>query len=183
MQYLPGLLQPEPLSPWWSLLISASIGDTQILNGMSGSVSYGISGSWWAQCFVWALWGSLASMRFHSKHDFIPLIVFLGLILCPWMLGIFFWWPPTFSCWWLFISELQIWCSHKRWVHLPYVAVDTGVGGQCLVGCFWVIPRLWGIISLGRRHESLLPSRCSREASLHDHCKNHSFARWTFVTK
>ena len=117
MQHLAGLLQPEPLSPWWSLLVHASIGDTQTLNSMSGSVSCGISGSWWAQGFVWALQGSLASMRFDSKHDFASIIVLLGLIPYPWMLGIFSWWAPTFASWWLFISELQFWCSHRRrWV-------------------------------------------------------------------
>ena len=45
---------------------------------MSGSVSCGISGSWWAQGFVLALQGSLASMRFDSKHDFASIIVLLG---------------------------------------------------------------------------------------------------------
>ena len=32
--------------------------------------------------------------RFESKHDFASLTVSLGLLLCPWMWGIFFWWDP-----------------------------------------------------------------------------------------
>ena len=55
---------------------------------------------------VWALWVSLASMEFDFKGDVAPPTVSLGLLLCPWMCGIFFWWDPTFSCWWLFSSKL-----------------------------------------------------------------------------
>ena len=51
-----------------------------------------------AQTFVWALRASLAVMGFESKCDFSPPPVFLGLLLCPWTWGIFFWWDPTFSC-------------------------------------------------------------------------------------
>ena len=54
--------------------------------------------SWCAQGFVWALRASLAVMGFESKCDFSPPPVFLGLLLCPWTWGIFFWWDPTFSC-------------------------------------------------------------------------------------
>ena len=32
--------------------------------------------------------------------------ILLGLILCPCTWGITFWWDPTSSCWWFFISEL-----------------------------------------------------------------------------
>ena len=56
--------------------------------------------------FDWALRVSLVGMGFDSKCDFTPPTVFLGLLLCPWMWGIFFWWDPTFSCWWLFSSKL-----------------------------------------------------------------------------
>ena len=45
---------------------------------------------------------------------FTPPTVLLGLLLCPWMWGILFWWDPTFSRWGLFSSELQFWCSHRR---------------------------------------------------------------------
>ena len=34
--------------------------------------------------------GSPAGMGFDSKCDFIPLTIILGLLLCPWMCGIFF---------------------------------------------------------------------------------------------
>ena len=40
--------------------------------------------------FVWALCVSLAGMGFDSKCDFAPLIILLGLLLCPWIWGIFF---------------------------------------------------------------------------------------------
>ena len=41
---------------------------------------------------------SLVGMGFDSKCNFTPPTVFLGLLLCPWTWGIFFWWDPTFSC-------------------------------------------------------------------------------------
>ena len=41
MLYLPGLLQPEPLSLWQATANPASAGDTQTLKSRSGSVSYG----------------------------------------------------------------------------------------------------------------------------------------------
>ena len=36
-----------------------------------------------------------------------PPTVFLGLLLCPSMWGILFWWDPTFSYCWLFSSEFS----------------------------------------------------------------------------
>ena len=44
--------------------------------------------------FVWALWASLVGMGFDTTWDFTPPTIFLGLLLCPWMWGIFFWWDP-----------------------------------------------------------------------------------------
>ena len=64
---------------------------------------------------VCALWASLVGMRFESKYDLIPPTVLLGLLLCLWIWGIFFWWDPTFSCQLLFSSCLWFWCSCKRW--------------------------------------------------------------------
>ena len=40
--------------------------------------------------FVWALQASLACMGFDSKCNFVPPTIFLGLLLCLWMWGIFF---------------------------------------------------------------------------------------------
>ena len=48
--------------------------------------------------FCCALQASLAGMGFDSKWDFTPLMVLLGLLLCPWTGGVFFWWDPPFSC-------------------------------------------------------------------------------------
>ena len=56
--------------------------------------------------FVWAFQVSLVVMRFESKCDFTLPTVLLGLLLSPWMWGIFFQLYPTFFCQWLFSSEL-----------------------------------------------------------------------------
>ena len=73
-----------------------------------------VSGSWCAQGFAWALRVSLKGMGFDFKHSFAPSTILLGLLLCPWTWGIFFWWNPTFSCWLLFSSKLQFWSSRRR---------------------------------------------------------------------
>ena len=85
------------------LLTCTSAGDSQTPFWLS---LCGVSWSWYSQGFVWALWASLAGMGFDSKHDFAIPSIFLGLLLCPWILGHLFCWDPTFSCWWLFSSEL-----------------------------------------------------------------------------
>ena len=69
---------------------------------MSSSVSVGSLGPG-AQSFICA---SLVGMGFDSKCNFTPPTILLELLLCLWMWGIFFWWDPTFSCQWLFSSEL-----------------------------------------------------------------------------
>ena len=85
------------------LLTCTSTGDSNIQR----LIWPGLCGvSWCAQDFVWALRASLASMGFESKCDFAPPTVLLGLFLCLWTWGIFFWWDPTFACWWLFSSKL-----------------------------------------------------------------------------
>ena len=66
------------------------------LKHSSGSVS----GSWYARG------PSLASTGFDSKSNFAPPTIFLGLLLCPWMWGIFFWWDPIFFSQWSFCSKL-----------------------------------------------------------------------------
>ena len=50
----------------------------------------GVSGSWCAQGFVWALRASLAGMGFDSKCYLSPPTILLGLLLCPWTWCIFF---------------------------------------------------------------------------------------------
>ena len=84
------------------LLTHGSAGDIQMFKGRSGSVSCRVSGSWCTRSFVWALQASLVGMGFESKHDFALPTILLGLLLCPWMWSICFWWDPTFSCQWLF---------------------------------------------------------------------------------
>ena len=78
------------------LLTCTSTGDTQRQIWLS---LCGISGSWCVQGFVWALWASLVGMAFDSKCEFAPPAALLGY-------GVSFWWDPTFSCRWLFSSEL-----------------------------------------------------------------------------
>ena len=105
----------------------------------------GTPGSWCTQGFVWALQVSLTGMGFDSKCDFAPPTILLGSLLCPWMWGIFFWWDSTFSCQWLFCSELQFWSSRRRrWPHVlllchlsPYKLLQN-VEFSCL--CYTVGP-------------------------------------------
>ena len=78
------------------LLTCATTGDTQTLKE-AWHILYGVSGFWCTQGFVWTLQVSLVGMKFDSKCDFAPPIIFLGIFLCPWIWGIFFWWYPTFS--------------------------------------------------------------------------------------
>ena len=86
------------------LLTLTSAGDTQTVQGRSGSVSVGSPGVHKvlfepSEC-LWWVWGLILNA------NFTPPIVLLGLLLCPWTWGIFFWWDPTFSYRWLFSSEL-----------------------------------------------------------------------------
>ena len=67
------------------LLTHTSTGDAQTQFCLS---LCGVSGSWCAQGFFWALLEPLAGMGFDSKHDFTPPSIFLGLLLCPWTWGI-----------------------------------------------------------------------------------------------
>ena len=99
---IPGLLHHEPL-PLQQATADPYLrgGSTQVWLSLCG-----VSGSWCAQGFVGVLLASLAGMGFDSKCDFAPPTILLGLLLCPWMWGIFFWWDPTFSCPWLFSSKL-----------------------------------------------------------------------------
>ena len=106
----PGLLQPEPL-PRGRPLLTHSNTQRQVWLSLCGA-----SGSWCAQGFVWALWVSLAGLGFDSKCPSYHLVGASSLSL---NLGYLFWWDPTFSCWWLFSSELQFWSSClRRWVHV-----------------------------------------------------------------
>ena len=106
MLHLPGLLQQEPLSLWQAttdLCLHWKHLSTQRQVWLS---SGGVPGSWCPQDCVWALQASMEGKRFDSKCNFPPSTVLLGLLLCPWMWGIFFWWDPTFSHWWLFSEWL-----------------------------------------------------------------------------
>ena len=104
-------------SHWGRPLLTHTCTETQTQVRLS---LCGISGSWCAQGFVWTLWASLAGMGFVSKHNFTLPTILMELLLCPWMWGIFLWWDPTFSCQWLFSSELLFWSSRRSWVHTSF---------------------------------------------------------------
>ena len=57
---------------------------------------------------------TLAGMGFDSKCDFALPTIFLGLLLCSWTWSIIFCWDPTFSCQWLFSSELLNNCQQRQ---------------------------------------------------------------------
>ena len=100
-----GLLQQEPLplrQATADLCLHRRYSNTPRLVWLS---LCGVSASWCTQGFVRALRPSLAGMGFDYKRDFSPHTILLGLLLCPWIWGIFFWWDPTFSCQWLFSCE------------------------------------------------------------------------------
>ena len=80
----PGVLPPEPPP------VQQATADLDLRRRRSNTV------------LAWCLVG----MGFDSKRDFASPTVLLGLLLCPWMWGVFFWWDPTFSCGRLFSSEL-----------------------------------------------------------------------------
>ena len=106
----------------WAPATVAGHADSYLYSRHSDTVlSQSLWGLWVLVCtrFVWALWVSQVGMGSDSKPDFIFPTILLGLLLCPWMWGIFLWWDPTFSCWRLSSSELQFWSSHRRrWVQV-----------------------------------------------------------------
>ena len=65
--------------------------------------------SWCAHGFVWALWASLMAMGFESKCNFAPPTILLGLLLCPWMWGIFFlnMWTMNFQMFKLVLEKAE----------------------------------------------------------------------------
>ena len=62
----------------------------ETLKHLKAGLAYLCGVFWCAQGFIWAFWASLAGRGFDSKCDFAPPTVFLGLLLCPGMWGIFF---------------------------------------------------------------------------------------------
>ena len=86
------------------LLTHISTGDTQTQFWLS---LCGVSGSWYPQGLFEPseLFWQVCSLILNMISP--PLTISLGLLLCPWTWGIFFfWWDPTFSCRWLISSEL-----------------------------------------------------------------------------
>ena len=96
----PGLLHPEPLPLW-----QATAGPHHCRRH-SNTWRRGWLSLWCVQGSVWALWTSLVSMGYHSKHDFAPSYHLAVASPFPCMWGTFFWWDPTFSRWWLFSNKL-----------------------------------------------------------------------------
>ena len=98
-----GLLQPEPLPPWQGTAdLCLHRRHSNTLRQVWVSLTAPFHGSWCAEGFaplehLWGVWSLI-------KHDCALPTIVLGLLLCPWMRSISFWWDPTFSCWWLFSS-------------------------------------------------------------------------------
>ena len=94
MLHDPGLLQPASLSPWQATTDPCPHRKHSNTQRQSGSVSVGSLGPgthivlFEPSKNLWWVWG------FDSKSDFTPSTVLLGLLLCPWTWGIFFWWDP-----------------------------------------------------------------------------------------
>ena len=86
------------------LLTRTSAWDTPTLKGRSGLVSVASAVVhkvlFEPSKHLWWVWGLILNVIFVSP------IILLGLVLCPYMWGIFFWWHPISSCQWLFSSEL-----------------------------------------------------------------------------
>ena len=77
--------------------------------------------------FGWALQVCLVGMGFDSKHDFAIPIVSLGLLLCPCMWGIFFWWNPTIS----WVGKI-LW--KRKWQPTPVFLPGESHGQRSLAG-------------------------------------------------
>ena len=102
------------------LLTRASPGDTQTLKGRSSSVSVGSLSlgarkvSFQPFKSLWQVWDLILNV-------IMPLLSLLSCWGFSFALGCgvcFFWWDPTFSCWWWFSRELQFCGSRRRLVHV-----------------------------------------------------------------
>ena len=81
----PSLLHPEPLP------LRQSTADLYLHRRHSNTILVqSLWGLWVLVCTVWTIWASLAGMQLDSKCNFTPATVLLGLLLCPWLWGIFF---------------------------------------------------------------------------------------------
>ena len=97
----PGLLHPEPLPPW------QATADPYLRRRhlkTQRQVWLSLCSVWCAKGFVWVLWVSLADMGFDSKCNFTLLPSCCGFSFSLGH-GVWFWWDPTFFCWWLFSYE------------------------------------------------------------------------------
>ena len=83
---VPGLLQPEPLSPRQTTAHLYFHWSPQTLTGRSGSVSCGVTapvpGSSAHKGFAFGLQASLAALKFDSKHDFAPPTILKNIYFC-----------------------------------------------------------------------------------------------------
>ena len=52
-----------------------------------------------------SLWGLRDLVQTKFVWTFLAALAVMGLLLCPWTWGIFFWCDPTFSCRWLHTRE------------------------------------------------------------------------------
>ena len=87
--------------------------------------------AWCAKGFVWALWASLVDMGFDSKCIFTPPTILLWLLLS---LGhvVWFWWDPTFSCWWLFSCKYNFGILKREDKHISFYSAILILMKKCL---------------------------------------------------
>ena len=93
----------------------------ETLKHWKASLTQSLWGLWVLVCtrFYLSPLSISGGLGFDSQLDFALPTILLGLLLYPWTWTIFFWWDPTFSCWWLFSCKLQFWNSlRKRWAHV-----------------------------------------------------------------
>ena len=120
MAFFPGLLQPESPCPRSRPLGGCPMPPQETLKHSKASLAQSLWDLWILVCTRFCLSPLSISGGYGVLilNTILPPTILLGLLLCLWTWGIFFWWGPTFSCW-LFSNESQFWSSQRRrWAHI-----------------------------------------------------------------
>ena len=112
------LLHPEPLPLWQDtadphLHMRQSNTERQLLLRTVGSP--GAHEVWFEPSYH-------LCMGFDTKCDFAPPTILLGLLLCPWAWGIFFWWDLALSIGVVSLSLLQQIFLTQDWIRISCIA-------------------------------------------------------------
>ena len=103
-------MHPEPLAP-----VAVHCWPIPPRGHSNRVLSQSLWGLWVRVCtrFVWVLWVSLAGMGFDSKDSFTPPAVLLGLLLCPWMWGLYpIWFLEPSRCLWIHLDLTRAFCIY-----------------------------------------------------------------------